>query len=259
MPSYAILGATGNCGRSLLQILSQDPTASVHAYVRSGAKLRSQNRSLGIDDTNLSIYEGSISDTAVIRSCITGTRAVFLAIALSHNQPECTVAQETARSVVAALKEIRAQDPLAKLPRVIVLSSATIDDHLSRHVPRLVRWLLLTCSSYVYADLVEAEKYLRAHGDWLSTTFMKPGGLAQDVQRGHELSTERDHTFISYLDLAAGMVEVADAEGEKWDMANVSVVPAGGNRGAGFEWMAPVNLVKGLLCHFFPWTTAYMA
>lgn len=78
-----------------------------------------------------------------------------------------------------------------------------------------------------------------------------PGGLTHDVQKGHELSAERQQTFISFLDLAAGMVEVADADA-RWEGKHVSVVLKG-DRKARFEWWAPVVLGKGLLCHVCPW------
>lgn len=152
--------------------------------------------------------------------------------------------------VVSALEKLRRDEPNAKPPRLIVLSSASLSAHLSRSVPRVVHWLLLTCASHVYADLAKAETYLRSQGSWISTTFVKPGGLAHDAQKGHELSTERQVTFLSFLDLAAGMVEIADAEGEGWDGRDVSVVPTAED--VRIEWWAPYYLFRGLLFHFFP-------
>ena len=70
---------------------------------------------------------------------------------------------------------------------------------------------------------------------------MMPGGLSHDVQQGHELSEEKQQTFISFLDLAAGMVEVADADA-RWDGKHVSVVLKGGRK-AKIEYWAPVILV----------------
>jgi hypothetical protein len=116
--------------------------------------------------------------------------------------------------------------------------------------------MLLAGASNVYADLIKAEEYLRSQDSWIASTFVKPGGLVHDKQKGHELSTERQQTFLSFLDLAAGMVEVADTEGDKWDMKNVSVLPTA--RDVKFEWMAPINLVKGLLCHFFTSTYRWL-
>ena len=140
---------------------------------------------------------------------------------------------------------MKAEDDAFKPPRLLALSSASCDDKL---------W---TANANIYTDLVKAEAYLREHEDWLSTTFVMPGGLTHDVQKGHGLSTEKQQTFISFLDLAATMIEVADAESEKWHMAHVSVVFTGGQKER-FEWKAPPILLRGLLCYWFPWLYKYL-
>lgn len=81
-----------------------------------------------------------------------------------------------------------------------------------------------------------------------------PGGLCHDSQKGHILSLETEKTPLSYLDLAAGMIEVADA-GDEYHMKNVSVLPTGTNVKFPFESLWEV--VKGLLAHYFPWTYKY--
>lgn len=40
------------------------------------------------------------------------------------------------------------------------------------------------------------------------------GGLSHDVRREHDLSLERQQTFISFLDLAAGMLQCSGRGGE---------------------------------------------
>lgn len=255
MSSYAVLGATGNTGQSLLKVLSQSPDSEIHAYVRSKSKLLHLSPELA-SATNVKIFEGSLEDVDLISDCIRGTRAVFMAVAVSDNVPGCRIAQDTTRVVVAAMEKLRSKAPNQKLPRVIVLSSASLDDYLCRDMPRFVHWMLLACASHVYADLRKAEAYLRSQESWITSVFIKPGGLVHDKQKGHALSTEKQQTFLSFLDMAAGMVEVADAEDDKWDMKNVSVLPTA--KDVKFEWMAPINLVKGLLCHFFPSTYPWL-
>jgi oxidoreductase AflX len=255
MPFYAVMGATGNTGQSLLNILSQSPDNSIHAYVRSKSKLLRLSPELS-SAKNVKIFEGDLEDVDLICNCISGTRAVLMAIAMSDNMSGCRIAQDTARVVVAAMEKLRSKDANVKLPRVIVLSSASLDDYLCRDLPHFVHWMLLTCASNVYADLIKAEEYLRSQESWITSVFIKPGGLVHDKQKGHALSTERQQTFLSFLDLAAGMVEVADTEGDKWDMKNVSVLPTA--KDVKIEWMAPINLVKGLLCHFFPSTYPWL-
>ena len=76
-----------------------------------------------------------------------------------------------------------------------------------------------------------------------------------DSPIGHELKTERQQTFLSFLDLAVGIVEVADRDGDRWDMKNFSVIPTAKTE---IEWRAPLLLFKGILFHFLPWTYPYL-
>ncbi|KAG8527117.1 uncharacterized protein KY384_008546 [Bacidia gigantensis] len=255
MPSYAILGATGQTGQSLLNILSKLPDRQIHAYVRSKSKLERMSPDV-CALPRVKIYEGDLNDSELIADCISGTQAVFLTAAQSDNMPGCRVACDSARILVTALGQLRFKDPTARLPRLVMLSSGTIDEHLSRDMPRFAHWMLFTAYSSVYKDLIEAEQYLRDRQDWISTTFIKPAGLVHDAQKGHQLSTEKQQSFLSFLDLAAGMIEVADAEGNQWDKKNVSVLPTGKN--VKVEYMAPVYLAKGLLCHFLPSLYPYL-
>ncbi len=85
---------------------------------------------------------------------------------------------------------------------------------------------------------------------------MKPGGLFKDVQRVYKLSLEETHTFRSFLDLAAAMIEISGTEGDRWNMKDVSIVPK--SSGARFDWKAPYVLSKGLLAYFFPLLYIYV-
>lgn len=111
-------------------------------------------------------------------------------------------------------------------------------------------------ASFIYDDLKVAERSLRAEEDWVTTIFIKPGGLANDKQRGHKLSLDEQDSFVSYLDLAAAMVETADDTEGRYDMKNVSVVNAG--KGAAFPRSTPAVILYGLLVHFFPWSHPYL-
>ena len=73
--------------------------------------------------------------------------------------------------------------------------------------PALAHAIIMRAFSNVYADNALAESFLRLHKDWLDVTFITPGGLVEDVGRGHELSSERSSPFVSYADLGAGMVQ----------------------------------------------------
>nr|POF02476.1 monoogygenase tpcg [Quercus suber] len=253
MACYAILGATGNCGSALIQTLLQHPTARINAFCRNKAKLLSQ-----VPDykklTRLEIFEGSIQDVHVLAKCLRGCRAVFLVISTNDNIPGCDLSQSAASSLLSVVKDLRCED--GYVPKVVLLSSCTIDDYLSRHTPYILRQILLLSASHVYNDLRKTEIMLRAQQHWLTTIYMKPGALSLDGQRGHALSFTDEDSPVSYLDLAAAMIEAADDEGGRYDHQNVSVVAPNGK--AKFPAGTPMCIVVGLLRHFFPFLHPYL-
>ena len=256
--TYAVLGATGNCGRALVHILLKTPDARVRAFCRNKAKLLKLIPEL-VEDAHVDIFEGSIHDIPLMASIIRETRAVFLCVSTNDNIPGCRLAQDTAHCVIEGLKtlkdDLERQQPF-EAPKLILLSSNTLDDQLSQHTPPLVRQILLRSASHVYEDLRQAEKFLRSHEDWVKTVFIKPGGLSVDVQRGHALSLIEEKSPLSYLDLAAGMIEAADDAEGKWDMQNVGVLYTGGE--ASFPRGAFMCISMGLVRHYFPFLHSYL-
>lgn len=248
MPSYAILGATGQTGNALLEVLMQSEKNQINAYCRTKSKLLGQYPRYA-NDPRLHIFEGSIDDTTLLANCCRGVRAVFMTVAVTSNQPGCTIAQDTARSVVSAMQTLR-DEKHGKLPTLIMLSSATTEPYLCRNMPPFAHTLLRTALSNIYTDLERAEEFLRSHADWANAVFIKPGAISHDVQGGHMLSTEKQASPVSFLDVAAGMVEAADA-GDEYVGKGVSVLPK--SKQVKIPWEAPLALLTGLLVHFFPW------
>lgn len=255
MSAYAILGATGQVGGSILQVLGENPENRINVLVRSRSKLEHSYPPI-VSNPNIHVFEGSISDTPTLASCLKVARAAFLCVAVTENKPGVTISVDTAHAVIKALQSLQSRDRAFKPPRLVILSSASLDDKFWRTVPSFVHNLMYAANSHIYDDLARAETYLRQHEDWLDMTFVMPGGLSHDVRQGHELSSERQQTFISFLDLAAGMVEVANAD-ERWEGKHVSVLLKEGRK-AKIEWWAPVLLGKGLLCYVFTWLYAWL-
>ncbi|KAI5200552.1 hypothetical protein E4T39_05700 [Aureobasidium subglaciale] len=254
MPTYAVLGATGNTGQSLLQVLTQDPSNNIHAYCRSRSKLEHLQPDI-VANRNVRVFEGSLSDTQVIRDCIKDTHAVFLAVAVSGNVPGNTIAQDTANIVLQALRELRDTNVGAKLPKLVVLSAVPTEPAFAAEMPTLALALLFRAESNIYNDLIAAEKLLRKEQDWLSVTFVKPGALTVDTQKGHQLTSQGAKGVVSFLDLAAAMVEVADSE-DVYDWKAVSVNPTTSD--VAFPWQNIPLLLKGLLYHFFPFAYRWL-
>jgi putative NADH-flavin reductase len=253
--TYAIVGATGNTGSSLIRVLLQRPNTQIHAFCRNKAKL-SRMLPKELQSQRVRVYESSLDDVDVLHDCISGCSSVFLTAATNGNVPGCSIAMDTARSIISALEKIRARSDVPKLPKLIVLSSCSIDPHLSHGTPTVLHWIVLRAVSNVYADLKVAEKYLREH-DWVTSIFMKPGGLAVDEARGARPDLDiSNQDFLSYLDLAAAMVDAADDETSRYDMKNVGVVNTG--KGAAIPRELPMVLLGGLLRHYFPFLHPYI-
>ncbi|KAF2648489.1 NAD-dependent epimerase/dehydratase [Lophiostoma macrostomum CBS 122681] len=257
MNTYAVLGSTGNCGTALIEVLLQSPTTKIHAFCRNKQKLL---RSAPRVESNeqVEIFEGGIHDISLLAESLRGCHAGFLCISTNDNIPGCRMATDTAIGVIKALESLKEEqgEKQFRAPKLVLLSSASLDEQLHKNTPPLVHQLLLRSASYVYKDLVEAERILRAEQDWLSTIFIKPGGLSLDVQRGHALSFTEEKSPLSYLDLAAGMIEaVDDAEG-KYDLRNVGVCYTSGE--AKFPKGAPICMLMGVLRHYFPFLHPYL-
>ncbi|KAL8910323.1 MAG: hypothetical protein Q9171_004367 [Xanthocarpia ochracea] len=247
MPIYAVLGATGATGSNVLKLLKQNPQNKIHVYVRSKPKLLQQAPDIA-SNPNVKIFTGNIGDTATIKQCLEGTDAVFSTVASNENMPGTHVAQDTAQSIVVALMDIRLTNPDAKLPTIIWLSSASLNEKYYKKGPALLHWFLMHAFSNVYGDLAHAERYMALHKKWLKVVFMQPGALVEDKQHGHELSLEKPADFLSYADLAAGMIEVAEKGGYDWQGVTLGVK----TKGTKIEYSIPLKLAKGLTLHCFP-------
>ncbi|KAI1370244.1 putative NAD-dependent epimerase/dehydratase [Hypoxylon crocopeplum] len=259
-PAYAVLGSTGNCGTALIQNLLKSPHNTIHAYCRNQAKLHRLLPEV-VDSKQVRVFEGSIRDAELMTECVRGTKAVFMTVTTNDNVPGCRLNQDTAAIVIQALERIKAESLTGsglKLPKVILLSSAAIDDNLSRHTPWWFRPVLLTAASNVYSDLRVAEQILRSQSDWVSSIFIKPGGLSVDVPRGHRLAFDGENIFLSYSDLSAGMIEAADDGAGRYEGRNVGVVNAKSGVGAKLPRRTLLAVLVGVARHFCPWLHPYL-
>lgn len=251
MPTYAILGATGKTGGALVTLLLKNPQNTIHAYVRSKPKLLSQFHHLD-SNPSVQVFQGALDNIPLLASCISSVDAIFSCIGENENTPGLRIVLDSAHSTVAALCHLGcpSANGAAKVPRVIFLSSASLNPRMTSDQPAIFHWLLMNAMANAYADVGRAEEYLRLHQSWLKVTFIQPGALVEDEQKGHALSLDRKGAvpFVSYLDLAAGMIDVA--ESGEFDAMGVSVVSTSQN--VKFEWRAPIQLLKGLVWTFVP-------
>lgn len=259
-PTYAILGATGQTGGSVLQVLaSEKPDVHINCLVRSRSKLERMHPEVVTSNKQVKVFEGQISDLPLLTDCIRGTSAVFLCVASPNNQPHLRIARDQAEAVVAALEALRAEEQqqqkpakeTTQLPLLVMLSSAETDEaRFCADLPWLARRFLFAANWWVYTDLIAAEKYLSERSELVHVVFVKPGGISTDKRRGHVLSTERSQTFVSFLDVAGGMVQCAEDGAERWAGNSVSVLSRGQ---AKVEWTSGPLLLRNMLCTWVPW------
>ena len=257
MPTYAILGATGSTGQALLRHLlsSSSSEIQVNAYARSSKKLEKLYPDI-VRKPNVKVFEGNLDNVSLLASCLAGVTTAFVVLGANVSYPGMRIVQEAAHSVVAALCHLRSQDRFTS-PRILFLTSAGINEHMHDRSSAVFVWLLHKALSYSYEDLSLAQSYLKLHKSWLKVVFIQPGALSNDVASGYSLSTERGtQGFLSYADLAAGMVEIAGRKDEKslddgeFDWREVMIVPTSDK--VKFNMEAPRNLVRGLVAHFVP-------
>ena len=174
---------------------------------------------------------------------------------MNENVPGMRLAQETAHAVVAALCRNRNNNPAYKPPRLLVLSSASMNEKIMP--PSLASTVAHHAFSHIYEDLGFAERYLRLHESWLNVIFVQPGGLTTDIQKGHQVSLSECSGFVSYLDLAAGMIELAGTT--EYDWKGVCVMATA--KDVKFEKNAPPQALRGLVWHYAPqlyWVSRYV-
>lgn len=256
MPTYTILGATGNTGRSILQLLLEAPKQEepvvLHLYVRSRSKLLRQSPSLS-SRHDVQIFEGSMDDLSVFSACLAQTDVVFSCLAQNASVPGMHIAQEASSEVIRTLTHVKANRQDFRSPHVVVLSAAPVNPILVEKIPSFPRWLVTRAFSHVYADLHIAEQMYRNEKDWLSVTFVQPGGLTQGPMQGHLLhhGDGPQTAFLSYLDLAGAMIEVARrGPSEEYDWVAISSTSGKALRPK-LHIILPL-VFKGLLAHFFP-------
>ncbi|KAL8879955.1 MAG: hypothetical protein Q9198_002534 [Flavoplaca austrocitrina] len=252
MPTYAIIGATGSTGQQILSQLLQSPDNKVKVYCRSKAKLEKLSPKLAAHQ-NVDVYPGALNDVQLIADCIANSKAIFLVIGANVSYPGMRMIQDGAHSVVAALSTILTKHPNAKMPRILLLSSASMNPRFQPDQGRVVAamtGLVKTALFYAYEDLGHAEDFLRLQKGWLNVTFIHPGGLVEDEAKGHTLTLDKPpEGFIGYPDLAAGMIEVAEWEDERYAWEGVGVLPKSSAR---FNPEVPLIFGRGLLAYYLP-------
>lgn len=143
--TFGIIRATGHVGGQISRQESQNLCPLETRLLTQHPELESNQ--------NVMIFEAQLDDTDQLAKFLSGCDSVFLTAAAIDNMPGCSIAQDQAKSVVSALELIRKEDPVAKLPQIIVLSSAALERHFMRDIPEWFNAFLSKGASNIYADL----------------------------------------------------------------------------------------------------------
>ncbi|KAL2042856.1 hypothetical protein N7G274_004616 [Stereocaulon virgatum] len=110
------------------------------------------------------------------------------------------------------------------MPKIVFLSSYSLNPLIEADESKLFVWVAATAFSHAYAYLALAEAYLRLHKSWLNVTFIIPVALVEDEQKGHVLTVNYVKHFLSFPDLAAKMIKVAELGGYEWKQVGASPI-----------------------------------
>ena len=187
----------------------------------------------------------------LLQDCLRNVDVIFSAVAQNTNEPGCSIAQQTAHSIVSALEALRKEQGSSfTCPILVFLSSASLNPTFYEATPQLGHWVLSRGCYYIYGDLRVAIGYLKEQS-WIPLITAEPPALTHDIPRGYELSQDEVMTGISYDDLARGMVQMAEEEGgRKWVGKGVGLKATGNVK---INYLPLIHyLVSGTIAYYSP-------
>ncbi|OJI99514.1 hypothetical protein ASPVEDRAFT_26322 [Aspergillus versicolor CBS 583.65] len=222
MPTYALLGATGATGSSVLRCLLQtasenkNDSFSINILVRSRPKLLAMFS--GLDQRRsptIRIFQGESTNPERLDAVLHNASVLFMCVGQNGSPMGTSLVQDSATAVVDALRRRRRQQPLSSCT-VIQLRSASLNPALAAQVPRFVHRLVSFCLFAGYSDLRRACEVLHeaSLAGLLQYVLVDPPTLHDadgSKPTGHRLIIgESQVTALSYADLGVALCEIAD-------------------------------------------------
>ncbi|KAL4987997.1 Averufin oxidase A [Aspergillus falconensis] len=236
MPTtYALLGATGATGSSVLRHLLRPDSPSdltVNVLVRSKSRLLTafpgvdKPRPLTPTPTpTIRIFEGNSTNPDVLAAVVQDARVVFMCVAQNGSPMGTTLVQDTAAALIEARR--RQEQPQGKLT-VVQLRSASLNPVLAVQVPRFVHRVVSFCLAAGYEDLRRAcVLYEEAATEGVLHYVLVDPPTLHDARgtrtTGYSLidttgiadkEKQRQAICLSYADLGVAMCEIADRADE---------------------------------------------
>ena len=229
MPTYALLGATGSTGSSILRslLLQQPQDLTINAFVRSKLKLLAAfpdiEESTGNNVVKVNIYEGVPSDQAALQGCLKNVDVVLACIASNYSSTGMSLIYDTTTAVIAALESQKSSLVAEyKPPTIIQLRSVSLNPVLRTGESWIARNMAWFAFRYIYEDLERAGNYLAtaaaASPKLLDYIFVDPPSIHDadgTTPTGYKLVLEPpQEQVLSYADLGRAFCEVAERRGE---------------------------------------------
>lgn len=221
MPTYALIGATGATGssvlRCLLQTASESDPFSINILVRSRPKLLGMFPGLERRSPTVRIFQGESTNPEPLDAVLHNASVLFMCVGQNGSPMGTSLVQDSVIAVVDALRRQRRHRHRHRHPcTVIQLRSASLNPALAVQVPRFVHRLVSFCLFAGYTDLRRACEVLHeaSLAGLLQYVLVDPPTLHDADGRtptGHELIIAEPQTIcLSYADLGVALCEIAD-------------------------------------------------
>ena len=226
MPTYALLGATGATGSSVLRHLLAEPPKGLKLNIL----VRSRNKLLQafphLEETSafeIRIIQGTSTESGALQKCLAGADAILVCVGTNDSRPGQSLMYDTAAAIVDTLKSLQKIDGNDyQLPTVLMLRAGPLNEFFAAHIPAPARFMLNFCLHFGYADLKRgADFYGSAVNEYpglLQVIFVDPPALhdAPGTERtGYEVVVnEQLNPMLSYADLGAAFCELAERREE---------------------------------------------
>lgn len=221
MPTYALIGATGATGssvlRCLLQTASESDPFSINILVRSRPKLLGMFPGLERRSPTVRIFQDESTNPEPLDAVLHNASVLFMCVGQNGSPMGTSLVQDSVIAVVDALRRQRRHRHRHRHPcTVIQLRSASLNPALAVQVPRFVHRLVSFCLFAGYTDLRRACEVLHeaSLAGLLQYVLVDPPTLHDADGRtptGHELIIAEPQTIcLSYADLGVALCEIAD-------------------------------------------------
>lgn len=204
--NLALLGATGQTGRETLRKLLKHDFDKLKIYVRSEDKLLRQFPDI-LSDRRVEIHTGSIHDHEVLEQCLSHVCTIICTLGSDGMEPD-TILSDSAHAIVQTLRTFKDRDAAWHKPRLIYLSSATLNERSAAARPKFVHWLIEYAFHYGYDELRIAQRLFAENEDLFSLLLVQPNVLMRDTPAGYTITTEAALLGCAYPDLGDAFVEL---------------------------------------------------